>query len=161
MNPTNSDFRSLYSFFARGYLPGVALHHSTTLRASWQQSIDNARPFGFQMKDVFPRGAVYNFTTSCWAAGSVDYQLPVWYPDGGIPSILYFKRLRLNLFIDYASWQDNLSAWHPLYSYGADLLVDLVPLKMPSAATMTAKITIAKPSDRAGVAVMFGFSTPL
>jgi hypothetical protein len=163
MNPTNRDFRTLYLLFARGYLPGFASHHSTTLRASWQETLgdESTRPLMFHMKDVFPRGANYNFATHRWASGSVDYQLPVWYPDAGIPSILYFKRLRLNLFADYARWQDDSSAWHPLYSYGGDVIVDLVPLKMPSAATMTAKITIAKPSDRQGVAVMFGFSTPL
>jgi hypothetical protein len=161
MNPTNRDFSSLYSLFARGYLPGVAPHHSTTLRASWQETLGDTRPLSFQMKDVFPRGALYNFSTRRWASGSVDYQLPVWYPDGGIPGILYFKRLRLNLFADYARWQGNSSAWHPLYSYGGDVIVDLVPLKMPAQATMTAKITIAKPSDRSGIVAMFGFSVPL
>jgi hypothetical protein len=161
VNPTNRDFQSLYSVFVRGYLPGVAPHHSTSLRVNWQEMLDGTRPLSFQMKDVFPRGAIYNFTTQRWAAGSVDYQLPVWYPDSGIPSILYFKRLRLNLFADYAHWQDHSSVWHPLYSYGGDLIIDLIPLKMPAAATMTAKITIAKPSDRPGIAVMFGFSTPL
>jgi hypothetical protein len=160
-SPTNRDFRSLYSFFVRGYLPGVAPHHSTTLRANWQAALDTTRPLGFQMKDVFPRGGIYNFSTQRWAAGSVDYGLPVWYPDGGIPSILYFKRLRLNLFADYARWQDDTSAWHPLYSYGGDLIVDFVPMKMPAAATMAAKITIAKPSDRPGIVAMFGFTTPL
>jgi hypothetical protein len=161
LNPTNRDFSSLYSLFARGYMPGVAPHHSTTLRASWQAMLGDTRPLSFQMKDVFPRGALYNFSTRRWASGSVDYQFPVWYLDAGIPSILYFKRLRINLFADYARWQDNSSAWHPLYSYGGDVIVDLVPLRMPEASTMTAKITIAKPSDRPGIVAMFGFSVPL
>ncbi|MDR0907205.1 MAG: hypothetical protein LBM63_01130 [Rikenellaceae bacterium] len=164
MNPTNRSFRSLYLLYGRTYLPGLGPHHSTTLRGSWQQALGdkNTRPMMFQAKALFPRGARYDFATQSWASGSLDYQLPVWYPDSGIPSVLYFKRLRLNLFADYARWQDNLlSQWHTLYSYGGDLIVDFVPFKMPSAATMTAKITLARPSDRSGVVLMFGFSTPL
>ena len=41
-----------------------------------------------------------------YTAFSADYQLPVWYPEGGIGSVLYFKRIRLNVGGDYAQFRD-------------------------------------------------------
>ncbi len=161
-NPGDSDFKSLWMAYMRGYLPGFVRHHSTTLRASWQQTVgSDSAPFMFHMKEVFPRGANYNFATKRWASGSVDYQFPVWYPEGGIPSVLYFKRVRLNLFMDYARWQDFHNMWRPLYSYGGDLILDVSPVRMPASSNVSVKFTIAKPSDRRGVWFTAGLNFPL
>lgn len=163
LNPTNRDFLGLYTLSVRGLFPGALPHHSTSLRLSWQEAVgqyDN-NSFIFGLKEMFPRGALYNFLTMRWVSGSLDYQFPVWCPDGGIPGILYFKRIRLNIFGDYARWEDTAGGWHPLYSYGGDIILDLSPIRMPGATTVTTTLTIAKPSDRRGVAVSFGVSIPL
>jgi hypothetical protein len=179
MNPTNSSFHNLYSVYMRGYLPGVVRPHSTMLRLAWQQTLSSDKAlYGFQLKELVPRGAMYDFTPRRWASASLDYQLPVWYPEGGIPMVVYFKRVRVNVFADYARWQDfsgGLSAihgaaantganggrWHSLYSYGADLILDVGVLRMPSAATASVRFSIAKPSDRRGVWFGLGLEVPL
>ncbi len=131
----------------------------------------------FRMKEIFPRGAGYDFSARQWLSGSIDYQLPVWYPEGGITGIVYFKRVRLNLFADYARWQDFGStsgaadspkgvtvhppAWHRLYSYGADIILDISPLRLPGTNNFSAIFTIAKPSARSGVFFNVGFEMPL
>jgi hypothetical protein len=175
LNPTNRDFRTLWSASLGVWLPGVVPPHSLRVRGAWQQAAggDDAQ-FMFRMKDVFPRGALYNFASRRWMSGSMDYQLPVWYPEGGIPGVLYFKRVRVNLFGDYARWSDfggrisvgglTLEAsptWHGLYSYGGDLILDMSPLRLPATNTFTAIFTFAKPSDQAGVFFNFGLSIPL
>jgi hypothetical protein len=170
-NPTNSDFRSIWSGSISGWLPGVVRPHSVRVRAALQLTDGRSdATFGFRMKDVFPRGALYNFSTQRWWSSSLDYQLPVWYPEGGIPGVLYFKRIRLNVFGDYAQWMDfgrtannrfSPPAWHELYSYGGDLILDLSPLRLPATNTVTATFTFAKPSDQSGVFFNFGLTIPL
>jgi hypothetical protein len=128
----------------------------------------------YQMKEVFPRGARYGFSTREWRSGSVDYSLPVWYPEGGIPSVISFKRVRLNLFADYALWREfgaagsasgisisSGGAWHRLWSYGADVTLDLNPMRLPATNNSSATFTIAKPSDRPGVFFNVGLQMPL
>ncbi len=178
VNPTNSDFQKLWTASLGGWLPGVVRPHSLRLRAGWQQAAGNPdAPFMFRMKEIFPRGAGYDFSARQWLSGSIDYQLPVWYPEGGITGIVYFKRVRLNLFADYARWQDFGStsgaadspkgvtvhppAWHRLYSYGADIILDISPLRLPGTNNFSAIFTIAKPSDRSGVFFNVGFEMPL
>ena len=178
-NPTNRDFRALWTASLGAWLPGFVRPHSLRVRAAWQQATGRSdAPFMFQMKEVFPRGARYEFSARRWRSGSIDYQLPLWYPEGGIPSLIYFKRIRVNLFADYALWEEfrsgnagngnggasvttKNSAWHRLYSYGGDIILDLSPLRLPGSNHFSATFTVAKPSDRTGVYFNFGLEMPL
>jgi hypothetical protein len=77
---------------------------------------------------------------------SVDYVLPLLYPDFNIASLLYFKRIRSGLFYDYASGPGNSFYQYtsrglvPLYStpekesfksFGYELLADFYVLRIP------------------------------
>lgn len=171
MNPTNRNFRNLWSVSLVGRLPGIVRPHSTTLRLAWNEVAGrDGAPFVYRMKEVFPRGAASDFSTRRWASGSVDYQFPVWYPEAGWPSIIYFKRVRLNLFADYARWQDfsgegrgvdDGGRWRPLFSVGGDVILDVSPMRMPGTTHVSLKLTVAKPSDRRGVFFNFGLEIPL
>jgi hypothetical protein len=178
INPTNRSFREFWSVYTRAYLPGVVRPHSVMLRAAWQQTIGGGDLMSHQ-KELFPRGATYNFATRRWASGSVDYQLPVWYPEGGISKVVYFKRVRVNLFADYARWQDfsgegsggagssrrggglDVGRWNSLYSYGGDVILDINPIRMPAASSVAVRLTLAKPSDSKGVFFGFGLELPI
>ncbi len=159
-NPFNKGFRPIYSLYARGYLPGVAQHHSLTLRTGYQQVFGRGT-YAYRIKEVFPRGADYNFSSQRYAAVSADYQFPLCYPDGGIPSILYFKRIRLNLWFDYSRYQDFRSSWHTLTSWGGGLLFDINLFRMPAASNASVEVSIAKPSDRKGVVALFSIDLPI
>lgn len=114
LNPANQDFSQLISAYAKCYLPGFAPHNSITIEALYQTSfggfssdqvITNMSfftsrlvPRGFYSRDVANRNYV---------ATSFNYSLPVWYPEGGIGSIIYFKRIRLNVGFDYASFDNQ------------------------------------------------------
>ncbi|MDR2913044.1 MAG: hypothetical protein LBV38_07160 [Alistipes sp.] len=172
-NPTNRDFSSLWTASLSTWLPGVVRPHGTTLRAAWQQT-SGGGGYTFRMKELFPRGAAYDFSARRWAAASVDYQLPVWYPEAGIPGVVYFKRVRLNAFVDYARWQSfassgtvggaswsNASTWNTLWSWGGDVIVDISPLRMPATNRFSARLTLAQPSDRRGLFIGGGLEMPL
>jgi hypothetical protein len=84
-------------------------------------------------------------------ATSLNYQAPVWYPDGGIRGVIYFKRLRLNAGVDYASFQERLldkvdgslvERRKHIGSYGLDLGVDFNLFAMPEAATISATFSL-------------------
>ncbi len=163
-NPTNKDFLPLWSASLAAWLPGVVRPHSTRIQLAVQQTPGrNNAPFMFQMKDVFPRGARYDFSARSWRSVSLDYQLPVWYPEGGIPSVLYFKRIRLNLFADYALWRDRSGnqPWNRLHSYGADIILDLSPLRLPATNHFITTFTFARPSDQRGLFFNVSFEMPL
>lgn len=165
MNPTNDDFGKLWSLYGRVYLPGIGRHHSLMLRGAVQEQ--KAGRYIYRQKEVFPRGADFDrVMPQRYGALSADYQFPLWYPDGGINSILYFRRVRLNLFGDGARYKDfgttsSAPRWNTVWSYGADLILDMVPLRLPSNTTMTVTLSIRKPSDRNGVVGGFNISLPL
>ena len=109
-------------------------------------------PRGFQVAEVENRNLI---------AASINYQLPVWYPDGGIPSVLYFKRIRLNLGFDYASFGKQYFEAYPghevvnlrskrnhIYSFGGDITLDVNLFRLPSAATTSLTISLYKPRGK-------------
>lgn len=161
--PSNSDFKTLLSIYAAGYLPAIAANHSIMLRANYQMAVGEGK-YTFRRKELFPRGALYDFSPEEYAAASLDYQLPLCYPDWGIPSVIFLKRIRLNLWADYAycklRYPNGLNRYD-LYSYGADVILDICPFRLPSQATTSLKITLAAPSDRGGVRVLMGVELPL
>jgi len=87
-------------FLASGffYLPGLWYTHSLMLAAAFQQrdTLDNAR---FSNAFPFSRGYTAEDFYRMWR-WSANYQLPLFYPDWGIGNIVYFMRVRTNLYYD-------------------------------------------------------------
>ena len=161
-SPTNGDFFGLWSASVGGYLPGIARPHSLTVRAAVQGADERGGGrFVFRMKELFPRGAGWDFVSRRIVSGSVDYQLPVWYPEGGWRSIVYFKRVRVNLFADFARWEDFGGVGHRVSSFGGDLIFDVSPLRLPASTKASVRVTVARPSDRRGVWLGVGVDMPL
>ncbi len=180
LNPANSAFGQLFSLYGKLYLPGVARHHSFNVAALYQNSIGGfeskllASNFYFNSSRLIPRGfQVAEVENRHYFATSVNYQLPVWYPDGGINSVIYFKRVRVNLGFDYASFGKQYFEAYPdidkvnlkqerkrIYSYGGDITLDINLLRMPSAATTSVTFTLYKPHGKKGVHFAAGLGLP-
>ena len=162
--PFRGDFGTVYSLFGRLYLPGVAAHHSLMLRGNLQYQ--NQETYQFYYKDLFPRGARYTWAAARYAAFSADYQLPLCYPDWGINSLIYFNRIRLKAYFDYARYQGMVSAetgrarMHTLHSYGGEIFFDMRLVRMPVNDTSVG-IYVYKPSDRRGVVGGIHLTLPL
>lgn len=159
-SPANRKFNTTLLAYAGAFLPGFAQHHSTQLKLGYQAAIGN-RAFSFKAKEVFPRGAEYNFASKRYFATALDYQLPVAYPDWGIPSILFIRRIRVGAFLDYARYTTFDDAPHNLFSWGASVFFDVVPIRMPDNANVTISVTVANPSNHKGVVVMGSLGIPL
>ena len=121
----------IYYVYGRAYLPGVALHHSLQLSGAWQQQETNYFLFASLLK--FPRG-YFTGRTERLSIATIDYGLPLCYPDWNLGFLVYLKRLYTNLFCDIAQNRyrvanraNNLIRWQQdnLCSVGVDLLADV------------------------------------
>lgn len=157
-NPLRSDFGQVWSGYGRLYTPGIAPHHSITLRGVVQYQ--KQAVWNFSTLELFPRGSNAKFAAHHYGSFAFDYQFPFWYPDGGIASIIYFKRLRANLTFDYARYTTVQSLRGDLYSYGGDLIVDLCPFRLPGSVTAEISISVHKASDNGKVVVGAGLALP-
>jgi hypothetical protein len=118
-------------FSTRGtfYFPGFFKHNSFKLTAGFQKQNPIIWLYGSYLN--FPRGYT-NLRTEELYLLQTDYALPLWYPDWNISSMLYFKRLRANLFYDFARNENTLlNEERQLYrqidyinTYGIELRVD-------------------------------------
>jgi hypothetical protein len=80
------------------YLPGLFRNHSLVLTGAYQ-SRDTARQYLFSNSFPLSRGYPDANFPRMWKWG-VNYHLPLIYPDWGFGQIVYFNRIRANLFYD-------------------------------------------------------------
>lgn len=173
VNPFNDQFGKIWSGYGRAYLPGIGPHHSITVRGAVQAQ--KMSLYNYRQKELYPRGADFRITPERYGALAVDYQFPVWYPDGGISSFLYFKRIRANLTFDYAryrlargEWDHSRNklrvterSWRNINSYGIELTFDIAPIRLPSSTSTAFTISIHKPNDRSNAVVTGSFVMPI
>ena len=98
--------------------------------ATYQTSIGGYKfpsgyaPLSYKSTRLVPRGFTSaDIVSNNYTAFQANYQLPVWYPEGGIGSVIYIKRIRLNAGGDYdfnafrqpasATSTFKLSCYHP------------------------------------------------
>ena len=157
LNPATNIFGHLAVLYGKVYTPGFAKHHSLSLAATYQTSIGGFQSdyllsgLAFKSTRLLPRGfSSYDIHNKNYVATSLNYQLPVWYPDGGWGGVIYFKRLRLNMGGDYASFSkpafndvgDVVNLRRQLWAYGGDIIVDFNLFGMPHSATATATLSL-------------------
>lgn len=155
-NPANVHFSDLISFFGQAYLPGLAAHNSLKVAATYQTSVGGYKfpagyaPLSYKSTRLIPRGfSSADIVSNNYTAVSLDYQLPVWYPEGGIGSVLYFKRIRLNAGGDYAQFRRPAGKgmdWRRIWSVGGDIVFDINAFRQPASATSTFKLSVYHPS---------------
>ena len=117
-----------HQFLASGflYLPGLAYTHSLLLAAAFQQrdTLSNAR---FSNNFPFSRGYTAENFYRMWRY-SANYQLPLLYPDWGVGNVIYFLRIRTNLYYDYTRATDFFTNGQPyngtFRSFGSEVYFD-------------------------------------
>ncbi len=111
------------------YLPGLGLNHGILIEGEYQrESLSNV----YQYSDVFnyARGYSYVLNDEVYRL-SLNYQLPLFYPDWGFFNFAYFKRVRLNGFFDVAESNVFFADYSLTQkSYGGELIFDTVMLNV-------------------------------
>ncbi|MPM05355.1 Protein TolB [bioreactor metagenome] len=105
---------------AKLFFPGFANHHGFKLDAAYMKK--QAGEYSFTDDFIYPRGYTQIASTESEKIG-LNYKFPVWYPDFNIGSLLYFKRLKLNLFYDYGEYTFQNSR-HIMNSTGCEWTCD-------------------------------------
>lgn len=123
----NSDYEGyLISTDSYFYFPGLFANHSFFTEIGVEFQGDNS--YRFQSQLQFPRGYQYGFYSELLKL-SANYAMPLWYPDKGLGKLLYFKRLRSNIFWDYARGGDSTSS-DEMHSAGLELYLDFHPFRI-------------------------------
>jgi len=109
------------------YFPGAGLTNNLIINTAFQQrdTLNNAR---FSNSFPFSRGYTGESFHRMTKIG-VNYHLPLLYPDQGIANIVYFLRVRANMFYDYTHVFDYTFPSRSEYrdefrSYGVELFFD-------------------------------------
>ncbi len=180
-NPTTDDFGHLLVLYGKLYTPGIVRHHALTAELSYQTSLGGFHSdvvlSSLMLKStrLVPRGfSSYDISNDHYLSTSLNYQMPVWYPDGGIEGIIYFKRLRLNVGGDYASFRRKdgfnedgsiIERRTHIGSYGLDLGIDFNLFGMPDSATISATLSLYRkvwiePKEKGKFHFAFGIRLP-
>jgi len=103
------------------YLPSFG-NHSIVVNGSFQETDTSNVVFS----NRFPNSRGYDdyYFSRMWKVAA-NYHFPIVYPDLGIASIVYFQRLRGNLFYDFTKvYSNKKSATANLRSVGGELYFD-------------------------------------
>ncbi|MVT10445.1 TolB family protein [Chitinophaga tropicalis] len=96
------------------YLPGLFPSHSLVLQGAYQRR-DTSLNYSYTDNFSYARGYNDPFYEYIYKVG-VNYHFPLVYPDWGFGQMLYFMRIRANLFYDYSRAYDFLNGRHNRYS---------------------------------------------
>jgi hypothetical protein len=125
------------------YIPGILPNNGIKIRLEKEKQVPEKYLFGNRVP--FPRG-YNNINSRELGLLSVDYVLPLAYPDFNLFSLLYLKRIRTGLFYDYALGTGNTyyeltaNGWEPDHyndfeesfrSFGFELLADFHIFRLP------------------------------
>ena len=137
--PADRDiYGPMSSFKTAAYIPGI--FRSQSIRLRFETDYQQRKLLLLYNLASLPRG-YHNMVSLNYRLYSVDYAMPLLYPDLSIPSLLYLKRIRAGLFFDYARGKGNLyldrttDIFHDyretFSSFGTELLADFYLLRIP------------------------------
>jgi hypothetical protein len=105
------------------YLPGFSNNHGIAVSAAYSQR-DTLQQYLFSNNFPYSRGYTAVDFPRMWKLG-VNYHLPIAYPEWGVGNLVYFSRLRLNLFYDYTVGKSlRTGAQFAFSSTGGELYFD-------------------------------------
>lgn len=106
------------------YFPGLLPTHNLVFNTSFQKR--DTGTYIFSSSFPFSRGYNGGNFPEMWKLG-VNYHLPLLYPDAGIANIVYFLRVRANLFYDHTNvlvYNNGAGRHFELRSYGTEIYFD-------------------------------------
>lgn len=102
-----NDPGEIWATEANFYLPGLVNHHGIWLYGGYQQR-SGTPMYGYQYGNFvsYPRGYAGAYDEDLISL-SANYKFPFLRPDLSIGSLIYLKRLKMNLFFDWAEGNDH------------------------------------------------------
>jgi hypothetical protein len=113
--PYGGDFEArLFAARATLFFPGLLKHHFLYTRFGYQESLQGPETnlYTFRNRIAKPRGHSYPDDETFYSM-SVNYALPIWYPDIALGPILYIQRIKANCFYDYGQGRGQQYYYNP------------------------------------------------
>jgi len=134
---------ALFGVEVRLFFPGLFKHHSLHLRSGYQkQNLDfEDKTYLFRSPIFFTRGYSYSFFNEYYN-NSVNYALPLFYPDLHLGSLLNIQRVYANLFFDIGTKYLN-DEYSNYKSVGVELSFDFNLLRFLQLFNMGVRYTYA------------------
>ncbi len=105
------------------YFPGLANNHNLVLSAAYHAR-DTMNQYVFSNNFPFARGYTAVDVPRMWKFGA-NYHLPLAHPDWGFGQMVYFLRIRANLFYDYSRGKSlRTGIEYPFNTLGTELFFD-------------------------------------
>lgn len=105
------------------YLPGLSNNHSLVITGAIH-SRDTMNQYLFSNNFPFARGYTSIDFPDMWKVG-INYHVPLFYPDWGFANLVYFQRIRTNLFFDYAQGRSRRTGiTYPFRTVGSEIFFD-------------------------------------
>ena len=162
--PYGGDFKGkLAAVRTSFFFPGLAKHHSITLRGGYQVGAESdpfsSNQYYFRNRVFRPRGFSYLFDQQ-FRSASFNYALPVWYPDINIGPMLNIQRLRANAFYDFGQsvgknyfFRDDgailvSNVGRNYHSVGAEFTVDVNVMRLLPQLDLGLRTTYINPDGR-------------
>lgn len=156
MDPFSDNFGKLYSLYGTASLPGIFNHHAIVLKANVQYQ--SGGMYNYKQKTLYPQGCDFDYAPHNLYATSIAYKFPIAYPDGGIPNVIFFRRIAMGVFGEYAHnryfTSQGLRSINP-YTYGVEFMFDYNLLA--STTRFFTSISLYKPSDKSKIKAGFSF----
>ncbi|MCX6305857.1 MAG: hypothetical protein NT040_12910 [Bacteroidetes bacterium] len=118
-----NDMGSIFGAKVNLYFRGLFRHQGILLAGGYQQRNDKYLPaYSFANLISYPRGYANTYDDDLLTL-SINYKLPLWYPDISFGSVIYLKRLKLNAYYDWANGK-NPGYINEYQSLGGELTAD-------------------------------------
>lgn len=106
------------------YLPGVFTNHSLYVSSAYRFQDNNGMINPFIDDFQYARGLINANSFAEAGRFSLDYAMPLLYPDWGFAGLVYFKRIKINGFYDAGLLKARNSELDQFHSVGAELVFE-------------------------------------
>ncbi len=130
----NTDYGEKAYITGNIYLPGAFRHHSLVLNGGYEKQASGK--YYYFNKLSYPRG-YKNWVSGRLQTYAAEYDLPLFYPDVSLGSLLYIPRFRGQLYYEYAVGNRSYDYVNDIYKekkifsgVGAELFADFMILRI-------------------------------
>ena len=159
----DNDLGETYSAEAYLYFPGVSKHHGTKLYGAYQNRSSFESRFSNMIKS--PRGMSNLYGEDILTLG-FDYAMPLAYPDWNVGPLAYFKRIKMNSFVDFGYQkgmykdmnQDLFTYTDTFLTFGTELSTDLHVLRFSAPVDLGIRVGYENQSNNLFTELLVSFS---
>jgi hypothetical protein len=156
---SHNSLGSIIAVAGKAWFPSLFRHHSLNFYAGYQQ-YTSGDPISYTYSSMIriPRGYEGIFYEQMVSVQG-NYAFPVCYPDWSLWSVVYFKRLKINLFYDFTRGIDP-GVSDDYSSTGAELMVDLHLLRFLAPVEFGVRATVYPTENDWGWEFLYAVGLP-